>query len=69
MITTSVPFENEVLSRLVRIEAHAETASALAKDHEVRVRKLETRQWLFAGAVMALQPVLAKLGIHLPGLS
>jgi hypothetical protein len=53
---------DEVVERLARIE----TALTSRADHETRLRSGERRQWIFAGAVLALQPVLSKLGIHLP---
>jgi hypothetical protein len=59
-------FEQEVIDRLARIETHVESAAVRLSDHEVRVRSLERRQWLLAGAAAALGPFLSKLGIHLP---
>jgi hypothetical protein len=68
-MSTPTEFQADVIARLARIETHGEAAAEFVRDHETRLRVVERRQWLFAGAAMALQPVLAKLGIHLPGLS
>jgi hypothetical protein len=61
-----VPFEEDVIDRLARIETALESLGARATDHEGRMRQLERRQWVLAGVAASLGPVLAKLGIHLP---
>jgi hypothetical protein len=61
-------FEAEVLERLARIEEHTAAGTDRLDDHENRLRTSERRQWLLAGAAVALGPILSKLGIHLPTL-
>jgi hypothetical protein len=64
-----VSFEDDVIDRLARIETHLENTISRSKDHETRLRTLERRQWLLAGAAACLAPVLAKLGFHIPTLN
>jgi hypothetical protein len=64
--TRIVSFEDDVIDRLARIESNQSDRNAQTEDHEKRLRSVERRQWIFAGAAAALGPVLAKLGIHFP---
>lgn len=57
-------FEAEVLERLSRIEVHSELAAGHVADHETRVRGIEKRQWLLAGAAAIVSPLLTQLGLH-----
>lgn len=59
-------FQEEVLERLTRIEEQSLGYRVKGDDHETRIRTVEHRQWMFAGAAVAIGPLLAKLGIHLP---
>ena len=61
-----VPFEEDVIDRLARIETALESLGARATDHEGRMRQLERRQWILAGIAGTAGPVLARLGIHIP---
>ena len=67
-MSREVPFEDEVIDRLARIETHLEGINGQRADHEHRLRSLEKRQWVLAGAAAVLGPVLAKLGLHFPSL-
>lgn len=62
-------FEEDVVERLTRIEEHTASGRVRVDDHEGRIRAMEKRQWLLAGAAVVLGPVLAKLGLHIPPLS
>jgi hypothetical protein len=61
-----VPFEEDVIDRLARIETALESLGNRAADHEGRVRQLERRQWILAGVAATAAPVLARLGLHIP---
>jgi hypothetical protein len=59
-----VPFEDDVIDRLARMEAHLETSTGQTADHETRLRSVEQRQWLLAGAAA----VLGTVANHVAGL-
>ena len=69
MTHLDVTFQADVIDRLARIESGVESHTLRTADHETRLRSLEKRQWLLAGAAAALGPILTKMGIHLPPLS
>ncbi len=52
--------------RLVRIETKLDTALTSIADHETRIRSNEKRQWIIAGALLVLTPLLQTFGIKLP---
>jgi hypothetical protein len=60
-----VPFEEDVIDRLARIETALESLGNRASDHESRVRQLERRQWVLAGIAATAAPVLTRLGLHI----
>jgi hypothetical protein len=59
-------FQSDVIERLARIETHLESSVEHRKDHEDRLRSVETRQRYLNGATAVLTAVLAFLGYHIP---
>lgn len=57
-------FQSDVIERLARIEVHLENFTENNKDHEDRIRTVETRQRYLNGATAVLTAVLAFLGYH-----
>jgi hypothetical protein len=59
-------YREEVLQRLVRIEENSATAASHHIDHEVRIRGMERKQWIVAGAAAVVGGILSKFGFHFP---
>lgn len=56
------------MGALSRIEEGVKTLQATRQDHERRLRGLEQRSWVVAGGAAVVGTLLAKFGIHLPGI-
>ncbi len=52
----------EILQRVTRIETKLDSALAVDRDHERRVRNLEKRQWFLSGVGAVIGAVLTKIG-------
>jgi hypothetical protein len=57
-------FEEEVLQRLARIETYVEIAPVKFEDHEKRLRAVEKRQWMIAGAAGVFGALCDHLGFR-----
>lgn len=57
-------FEREVLDRLTKLETILTSYVESNKDHESRLRKVETECWLQRGALAVFAVVMGWLGYH-----
>lgn len=58
-------FENDVITRLARIETGVKRLQTDGEDFEKRTRKLERGQWMITGAGSLVAILLAFLGIQI----